>query len=140
MKKIVIVLTTLFFASCVDKSEIKKPEKLIEKEQMENILYDLAVLQAVKNYFPQKLTENGINSKTYVYQKYKIDSLQLVENNRYYASHIEEYKKIFTHISERIKNQKTIIDTLAAREQKRLIKKVRDSIIKSAEKNKQVTL
>lgn len=120
MKNILIIFFAFLFFSCSKKSTVDKPEKFIEKEQMENILYDLAVLQAVRNYYPQKLGPNGINYKTYIYKKYNIDSLQLVENNRYYTSDPEEYKKMFNSVMERIKNQKSKIDTIISKEQKKL--------------------
>lgn len=127
-----LIIITLFSLACSNKNEIKKPEKLIEKEQMENILYDLALLQSVKSYYPLKLGSEKINSKTYIYKKYNIDSLQFVENNRYYSADIETYKKMFTNITERIKNEKSTIDTLLIREQKKLAKKIQDSIAKSS--------
>ncbi|MDI9310901.1 MAG: DUF4296 domain-containing protein [Limnohabitans sp.] len=120
MKNFLIIVFTFLLFSCSKKSTVNKPEKFIEKEQMENILYDLAVLQAVRNYYPQKLGPKGINYKTYIYKKYNIDSLQLVENNRYYTSNPEEYKKMFNTVMERIKNQKSTIDTLLVKEQKKL--------------------
>jgi hypothetical protein len=39
---------------------------------------------------------------------------------------------MFTNISERIKNEKSEIDTLLIREQKKLAKKIQDSIAKSS--------
>lgn len=123
MKNFFIILFVFLLLSCSKKSTVDKPEKFIEKEQMENILYDLTLLQATKNYYPQRLTEKGINYKTYIYKKYSIDSLQLVENNRYYTSDPEEYKKMFNKVLDRIKKQKSEIDTLLFREKKRLIPK-----------------
>ena len=86
MKRVAVCISLIIlFASCTVKNEIKKPEKLIEKDVMENILYDLALLQALKGYSPQELQKNHVNPKSYIYQKYKIDSIQFVENNKYYS-------------------------------------------------------
>ena len=119
MKKIILVLSILIFISaCSNKNEIPKPAKPIDKAAMENILYDLALLQALKSYSPEKLTKNSINSKTYIYQKYKIDSLQFVENNKYFASDIEAYKIMFENVSNRLQKEKNQMVTILSKELK----------------------
>ncbi len=127
MKTLVLFLS-LLLVGCSGKNDIPKPEKPIDKETMENILYDLALLQALKSYSPAKLTENKVNSATYIYQKYKIDSLQLVENNKYFASNTEEYNLMFERVNQRLQDQKIATDTLVKREAKIKAKKRRDSI------------
>ncbi|WP_395047942.1 DUF4296 domain-containing protein [Flavobacterium sp.] len=137
MKKIILVLSILIFISaCSNKNEIPKPAKPIDKAVMENILYDLALLQALKSYSPEKLTKNSINSKTYIYQKYKIDSLQFVENNKYFASDIETYKLMFENVSNRLQKEKNQMDTILSKELKIKIKKSHDSLAKINKKSK----
>jgi hypothetical protein len=131
MKKILFLISIVLFNACGKKSDIPKPDKLIEKEVMENILYDLALLQAIKNYQPQKLKEHSIDHKTYIYQKYKIDSLQFAQNNKYYAADMEEYRLMFQNVSDRIKKEKDLNDTLLNRENKVKSKKIKDSLIKN---------
>jgi len=132
MKKIVLLLSILIIISaCTDKNAVPKPQKPIDKIVMENILYDLALLQALKSYSPEKLTENNINSKTYIYQKYKIDSLQFVENNKYFASNTEEYNAMFERVALRLQNQKTKLDTLLKKENQK-----KDSLTKTNKKKK----
>ncbi len=130
MKKIILLLLVLIVGACNSKSEIPKPAKPIEKAVMEDILYDLALLQALKGYLPEKLTKNSINSKTYIYQKYNIDSLQLVENNKYYASDFAEYQIMFNHVAERLEKQKAEMDTLVKKEEKKIQAKKKDSLSK----------
>jgi hypothetical protein len=60
---------------------------------MIDIMYDLAVLEGIK-YQNRLLDSNQINSATYIYKKYKIDSLQLAQSNVYYASdYVEQHHK-----------------------------------------------
>lgn len=131
MKKILFLLLSVPFLSCNPNQSVEKPEKLIEEETMEAILYDLALLQALKGYNPQKLAENNINPKTYIYQKYKIDSLQLVENNRYYSADVENYKKMFDRVIERLDTEKKAADKIVQKEIKAEEKKRKDSIVKA---------
>lgn len=135
MKKLIVIINLVFVLfSCSDKNEIKKPSKPIEKATMENILYDLALLQALRNYNPEKLTENGIDSKTYIYRKYKIDSLQLHENNKYFAADIEDYKVMFENVSNRLLAEKKIADAIIKKEDAAKSKRITDSMVKNSKK------
>lgn len=134
MKKIIVLLSVLIIAGCSKKNDIPKPAKPIDKPTMENILYDLALLQALKSYSPEKLTKNDINSKTYIYQKYKIDSLQFVENNKYYASDFTEYQAMFGRVTDRLQKQKAETDTIIKKEAVVKNKKRLDSVAAIAKK------
>ncbi len=138
MKKIAVLISFIFtFATCTVKNEIQKPEKLIEKEVMESILYDLALLQALKGYSPQEIKKNNINPKSYIYQKYKIDSIQFIENNKYYSSDIEEYKLMYERIISRIEKEKKIADVQIAKDFKIKQQRITDSLKKASKKNKE---
>ena len=137
MKKIILLLSILIIiGACSSKNEIPKAAKPIDKAVMENILYDLALLQALKSYSPEKLIKNNIDSKTYIYQKYKIDSLQFVENNKYFASDIEAYKLMFENVSNRLQKEKSQMDTIIDKESKIKAKKTEDSLRKTVRKSK----
>ncbi len=138
MKKITLLLLIVIISACSSKNEVQKPEKLIDKAVMENILYDLALLQALKSYSPQKLKDNSINPKTYIYQKYKIDSTQFAENNKFYASKMDEYKLIFDNVAARLQKQKAQIDTIIKKEERIKSKKNQDSAKKAIAKQKEI--
>ncbi|WP_309609613.1 DUF4296 domain-containing protein [Flavobacterium sp.] len=137
MNKTILYLLIFTIVACNSKTEIPKPEKPIEKEVMEKILYDLAVLQALKSYSPEKLSKNSINSKTYIYQKYKIDSLQFAQNSKYYASDIEAYKIMYQKVSDKLVLEKKNIDTIISRETKIKTKKTKDSLLLITKKLKE---
>lgn len=97
-----LVLICLIFSivSCNDNT-IEKPKNLIEKDKMIDILYDLSLLDAIKTQY----IDGGISSQKaneYIYKKYNIDSLQLVQSNKYYASDIIEYKKMFEKVKSKL--------------------------------------
>ncbi|MGL2962356.1 DUF4296 domain-containing protein [Flavobacterium sp. RSB2_4_14] len=109
MRKILILLCLLFSLLSCDNNAIKKPKKLIEKDKMISILYDLSLVEAIKN----QNINGGFSSKSaneYIYKKYKIDSIQLVESNKYYASDVDEYKKMFEVVKARLNNETLKID------------------------------
>jgi hypothetical protein len=138
MKKTVslFVLVALFL-SC-NKDLVEKPDNLIDKKIMGDIWYDMAILEAVKYHNPNALYTNGINPKTYVFKKYKIDSLQFAKSNAYYAVDYREYKKMFDNLNDRLNNEKKAVDLLMKKELKKetalkkaKAKKVQDSIKKA---------
>lgn len=116
MKKLLFLSCILLF-SC--KNEIiEKPENLIDESTMKNILYDLAMIQAIKGHDMTLLPKNKIDPKTYIYKKYHIDSVQLVKSNKYYASDITNFKKMYDEVLERIKVEKIANEKVLKKELK----------------------
>jgi hypothetical protein len=105
MKKIVVIFAVLLLAACA-KQVVEKPDNLIEKDKMTDIIYDLAILEAMRSQKPIVLEQNGINQNTYIYKKYDIDSVQFAKSNQYYASDIVTYKKIYEDVAKRLEAHK----------------------------------
>ncbi|WP_282053615.1 DUF4296 domain-containing protein [Maribacter luteus] len=105
MKKLIAITFVLFFFSCSEKL-IKKPDDLIPKDQMVNILNDMAILNAAKNANESKLIENNIEPTNYIFEKYGIDSLQFVNSDNYYASLPREYEEIYKQVEELLDKEK----------------------------------
>lgn len=103
----------IFFAmiSCKEKV-VAVPEKLIEEDKMVDIFYDLSLLEAMLNYNPSLMSRNNIDPYTYVYEKYGIDSLQFVTNNKYYASDVKKYDRMYEKVKLRMEQTKIDHDTL----------------------------
>ena len=108
MKKHIVLGLAVLFCSC-QSSSVEKPSNLIDKDKMVDILYDISLLEAIKT---QNIS-GGISSKIgneYIYKKYKIDSIQFAKSNKYYASDMEEYKKMFEKVKERLTAETLKID------------------------------
>jgi hypothetical protein len=138
MKKIVFLFTLLCLFSSCKKELVEKPDNLIDKKVMIDILYDMSLLDALKYQNPNSLFVNDINPKTYIFKKYKIDSLQFAKSNAYYAADYREYKKMYDALNDRIKKEKTVVDLIIKKEAKKVAalkkakaKKVQDSIQKA---------
>lgn len=140
MKKRISLVAILTLLGCKD-DLVKKPDVIIEKSEMMDIMYDLALLEAIKYQNPAVLDSNQIRPKQYIYKKYKIDSLQLAQNNVYYAADYKSYKVMFEEVVKRIANEKKRANAAVKLEQKKnnirmaklkkkkqLAKKAKDSI------------
>lgn len=138
MKKIVFLFALLFFFASCKKELVERPDNLIDKEVMVDILYDMSLLDALKYQNPNSLYVNDINPKTFIYKKYKIDSLQFVKSNAYYAADYRGYKNMFDVLNKRLKKEKTVVDSLIKVEKKKeaalkklKVKREQDSIKKA---------
>ncbi|MDN3678162.1 DUF4296 domain-containing protein [Flavobacterium paronense] len=108
MKRSILLGFIFLFFSC-NSNSVDKPKNLIEKDKMVAILYDISLLEAIKS----QNINGGITAKTgndYIYKKYKIDSTQFANSNKYYASDIEEYKKMFEKVKEKLNAETLKID------------------------------
>ena len=110
MKKGVLFFILISLILSCKEEVVKKPENLIEKEIMVDVMYDLALLEAIKYQSPNALQSHKINPDEYIYKKYKIDSAQFVQSNMYYASDYKEYKKMYDQINSRLVKNKSLLE------------------------------
>ncbi len=104
MRAIVLFFGLFFlFAGCGN--AVEKPDNLIPEDKMVNIIYDLSLLEAMRSQKPAALEQNQINPNKYIYGKYKIDSLQFVKSNEYYASDLKHYKELYEKVAEKLRAQ-----------------------------------
>ena len=110
MKKGVLFFILISLILSCKEEVVKKPENLIEKEIMVDVMYDLALLEAIKYQSPNAIETHKINPDEYIYKKYKIDSAQFVQSNMYYASDYKEYKKMYDQINSRLVKNKSLLE------------------------------
>lgn len=117
------------FVSCKEEV-VPKPDRLIAPDVMVDIMYDLTILEAIKNQNPASLDTFKINSRAYIFKKYKIDSIQYAKSNIYYASDYNEYKSMFEQISKRLEAKTQSVDSLIKlQKKKKPVKKVLKKVI-----------
>jgi hypothetical protein len=132
MKNAVFFLVVIMlFLGCKEET-VKEPDHLIDKEVMQNIIYDLSLLEAIKYNEPNTTENYRVNPKEFIYKKYKIDSVQFAQNNVYYASDFDEYKAMYDSVVKRIDGKKAVIDAVIKKAAKRdsliAVKRKQDSI------------
>lgn len=119
MKVFYSFITILLLVSC-NQNPVAKPDQVIDKETMTNILYDIAYLKAAQGY--RYMDFENLDADKYIYNKYKIDSTTLAQNQKYYASNPTEFKKMYDDVLERIKIEEKIADSLAGQMKKEIKK------------------
>ncbi|MCC9072797.1 DUF4296 domain-containing protein [Flavobacterium sp. F-65] len=133
MKKIIIIISILIFAVGCKKELVKKPERLVDRDKMIDIMYDLSLLEAIKYQNPLSLDSCDTNPTRFILKKYKVDSLQFVKSNMYYAADYNDYKLMFDEIGTRLEKNKKKIDSLIKIEEKK--KKLLDKKTKLVKKD-----
>ena len=116
---IVLFLVLALSVSCQDLEKTKKPDDLIPEDKMIDILTELSLLHAARNYNKFKLEQTGIKPEEYIYDKFGIDSLQFERSNNYYAEQLTQYEVIYDSVKKRIQVMKSRLDSLREIEIKR---------------------
>jgi hypothetical protein len=109
--RIFVVLFVVLFFSCTN-GPVEKPKNLLSEEVMVDILYDTALLQATEVLAPINLTKNNIRITTFIYNKYKIDSITYYQNHKYYAANLKQYKKMYSKVISRLEKEQAKLDSL----------------------------
>jgi len=117
MKKLVFIIVALVAVAC-NNGLVPEPDKIIEEDKMESILYDIALMQGIKSFKPAVLDSNGVDPRTYIYKKYAIDSLTLAQNHTWYASDLEEYEKMQQNVANRLKADRDKLTALSKKKKK----------------------
>ncbi|MDB4292096.1 DUF4296 domain-containing protein [Maribacter sp.] len=121
---------------------IPKPDNLIPKDKMVDIIQEMAVINIARSTYTEILRDNEIDPTGFVLKKYNVDSLQFVESDRYYVSKPGEYEDIYEIVEKRleakgkaISETKRIKDSLslknrleAAQEKAKKLDKASDSL------------
>lgn len=109
IKRIGILALICTFVACTSNTIYEKPENLIPKDQMVDIMTDLLLATGAKNTRNINL-ERKINYYPLVFEKYNIDSTRFKESNLYYTSRIDDLDYIFSRVEKRLKDLKDLYD------------------------------
>jgi len=136
LKNIVVIFVLLGLVIACDGSDrIKKPENLISKQKMSNILYDLYVINAAKGVNRKLLESNGFAPETYILTKYDIDSIQFASSNTYYSFNTDIYQEIIEKVKARLEKEKSAYEEIRKKETDS-VKANRDSIMEIGKRKK----
>jgi len=103
MRKVIASLCILFvLIACESKVNYQRPDNLLSKKRMADLLFDMHIAAATSNLSNLKLEKNR-NYMSLIYEKYGIDSTEFAINNLYYTSNIDEYEEIFEVLEKRLK-------------------------------------
>ena len=123
MKKYFAIILLCLVSSCQDIEEVSRPEDLIPPEKMVDVLTEAALLHGARTYNRDMMESKGIRLEEYLWEKYDIDSVQLLRSNAYYGQRYDLYKQIYDSVKIRLERLMVLYDTIREREERK-----RDSI------------
>lgn len=121
-----IIFIVFIGLSCQDVNHMGKPKNLIPEDKMVDILTEMAIVNAARNYNKIMLEQTGIKPDQYIYDKFAIDSVQFEKSNAYYTEKYDDYERVFDKVKDSLQSLKTHFDELIAEENR-----VKDSINKA---------
>lgn len=125
MKKIIFIVVIALFLAC-NNSPVEKPDTLLSKDEMTNIIYDVMLLQASKSYNNVEVKKEDLKIESYIFDKYKIDSTTYHQNQRYYASKPKEYEKMYKEVVEKLTLVQQETDTLLKQKKRTKTEKINE--------------
>ncbi|TDI68747.1 MAG: DUF4296 domain-containing protein [Bacteroidetes bacterium] len=125
-----IIVLLLILAGCQDVKYPEKPENLLSKEKMVQMLADAYIGNASrsKSYNNRILRTNGVHLDSILYKKHQVDSLTFVKSNAYYASNLVIYTEIMTEVEKLLLTKKVSVDSILKLQKKRSSPKI-DTIL-----------
>lgn len=129
LKRFSLVFIVLFSVFACNKLKgPKKPDNLISKDKMVAILIDAKLIASASSKSKLVMRDRGLNTETYIYDKFNIDSLQFALSNNYYAFHIEDYQDIYKRIEDSLEVLKAELKETKSAEWKAKTKREADSL------------
>ena len=128
---IVFIVFVLYFFSCQDVNQPEKPENLIAKDKMIDILMETYLDNAARSIDNKSITSKGIKMDSMVYKNFGIDSLQFVKSNAYYAADVNVYMEIMGEVEARLTAKQQKMDSIWEKDWVR-----KDSIKREIKENK----
>ena len=102
MKNIIFILLILFVLVGCELSN-KKPDNLIDKEQMENIIFDILILNSINAN--SLMSKGEVVGDEFVFERYSVDSIQFYESEIYYSKRPRDHFEIYSNVKKRILNK-----------------------------------
>lgn len=135
MKNLFFFLLFCTLLGCQDVKFPEKPENLITEDQMVDVLTEVYLINSARSIDNKTIIQSKIQLDSFVFKKFKIDSLQFALSNAYYTSNLNTYNRLFKKVDERLlflKNRADSIREIILAEEK-LVKdsinaKLRDSL------------
>ena len=106
MKQLIIFCLCLILVSCYDIERPEKPNDLLSKDKMVEVIIDMTLLTSAKGSNKFELQENGIIPKEYIFEKHGVDSIRFAKSNEYYSYDVEVYESIYQRVHDSLQELK----------------------------------
>ena len=110
--KLIFCCIVFILFGCDNYNNDSVPDNLIEPKKMTNILVDMELLRSIKSTNASDEYKEKALGDLYLYKKYNIDSLQLVESKKHYSKYPKKYLAIYKSVEKRLKLMKDSLNLI----------------------------
>lgn len=110
--RIILIGLGLLLFACQKVEKTPKPKNLIPEEKMVAILVDLAKIDAAASISEKEFRKRGLVGKSFVFEKYQVDSAQLIQSNNYYAEQFKTNQRIYEKVEAELKKENDSLNAL----------------------------
>lgn len=120
------MIRSLFFViailllGCDGVEKPKKPENLIPKSKMIDIMTEAYLSNAARSISSKDIRDKGLQLDSLIFKKFQIDSLQFAQSNVYYATDLNVYTEIFEKVEAKLVALKDKADSLKIEDKRTL--------------------
>ena len=129
-QSIILSIFILNFFGCQNVEQPEKPENLISKDKMIDILMQSYLANAARSVDNNAIIDKGIKMDSLIYRNFGVDSIQFAKSNAYYAADVNTYMSMFQEVETRLDVMQKKMDSLWERE-----RNIRDSINKNLDED-----
>lgn len=140
LKRFILFLGIMMTIIACNYGPAKKPKNLISKKEMVKILIDAKMIASANSINKKVFEKNGVYVRSYIFEKYNIDSAQFAESNTYYTYNIKEYQEIYLAVKDSLDKLKTKLKEIQDKEREAAEKKSKDSLDKVLKKRDSLKL
>ena len=135
MRILFYLVISLQMYSCFENVTYEKPENLIPKDKMVEILSEFIIINSAKGSNKKVIENQIIDPVNFVFNKYSIDKEQFESSNSYYSRNVEIYSSIYDSVKFKLEEKKKKIESEIIK-RKKITDSIRNKDRKRLERNK----
>ncbi|MFD0932747.1 DUF4296 domain-containing protein [Psychroflexus salinarum] len=115
MKGINFIFLSVFLliTSCQNIDKVEKPDRLLNKSEMIDLLYDMVLLDAAASVNDKKLEDLDVEMLEFLSKKYNIDTTDLKQNILYYNLEFDQNLEIYEKVKDSIEILEKAYDSIS---------------------------
>jgi hypothetical protein len=134
MRSACIIAFLFILSACQEVVRPEKPEHLLSKEEMIDILVESYTGNSARSIDNRTLRDSGVQLDSILYQEFNTDSLTFAQSHVYYSSQLNDYIFIMTEVEKVLSDKKRLLDSVIQEE----AKAQRDTLDKKREERRSV--
>jgi Domain of unknown function (DUF4296) len=114
----IFIVLFLSLGACQQVIRPEKPENLLSKQTMIDILVESYIGNSARSIDNRTLRDSGVHLDSILFKKYNTDSLTFAQSHVYYSSQLNDYIDIISEVEKTLNEKKRVLDSVIQEESK----------------------